>query len=80
MSHRYHTDNQQWDENHPEIMKRSKAEYDEKNPIWSFRPTPEMLQWLEEERWNDTNGKPETNAALVMRKLEKMRKLENQGY
>jgi hypothetical protein len=35
---------------------------------------------LEEERWDDENGKPEPLAALVIRKLTKLMKLEQQGY
>ncbi len=69
-----------WDAANPEVVRESKAKYDEKNPIWSFRPTPELRKWLEEERWDDEDGKPETNAALVIRKLEKLKKLEQQGY
>lgn len=69
-----------WDAENPDIIKQSKAEYDRKNPVISFRPTPELLQWLEEERWNDDDGKPETDAALIRRKLEKLMKMENQGY
>jgi hypothetical protein len=61
------------------VIKQSKAEYDRKNPVMSFRPTPELIQWLDEERWDD-DGKPETDAALIKRKLEKLMKMENQGY
>ena len=71
--------NIKWDAANPDIIKQSKAEYDRKNPIMSFRPTPELIQWLDEERWND-DGKPETDAALIKRKLEKLMKMENQGY
>ena len=68
-----------WDAANPDVIKKSKEEYDRKNPIMSFRPTPELIQWLEEERWDD-NGKPETDGTLIRRKLEKLRKLECQGY
>jgi hypothetical protein len=71
---------EKWDTAHPEIVKESKAKYDEKNPVWSFRPTTQMLEWFEEERWDDNDGKPETNAALITRKLEKLMKMEQQGY
>ena len=53
---------------------------DRKNPNWQFRPTPELRKWLEKERWDDRDGKPETNAALVSRKLEKLMEMEYQGY
>ena len=69
------TPQQRWDASHPEVIKESKAKYDADNPILSFRPTPEILEWLEEERWDN-----ETNAALLKRKLEKLRQLECQGY
>jgi O-methyltransferase involved in polyketide biosynthesis len=71
---------QKWNEKNPDVVKQSQKKYDQKRPTWSFRPPPEILEWLEEERWDDENGSPETNAALVIRKLEKLRKLENQGY
>ncbi|MEO0013422.1 MAG: hypothetical protein RLZZ535_1811, partial [Cyanobacteriota bacterium] len=31
-------------------------------------------------RWDDSNGLPETNAALVIRKLKKLMNLERKGY
>jgi hypothetical protein len=69
-----------WDENNHRKIRISKAKYDSKNPIWSFRPNQELLQWLEEERWDDNDGKPETNAALLTRKLTKLMEMERQGY
>ena len=69
----------EWDAANPDAIKQSKAEYDRKNPVMSFRPTSELIQWLDEERWDD-DGKPETDAALIKRKLEKLMKMENQGY
>jgi hypothetical protein len=71
---------ERWDIDHPEIIKQSKAKYDKENPVWGFRPTPELREWLEEERWEDEEGKPETNATLVIRKLTKLMKMEQQGY
>ena len=56
------------------------AEYNKKRPVWLFRPTPENIEWLEEERWDDDNGKPESDAMLLNRKLDKLRKLEQQGF
>lgn len=70
---------QQWNEEHPNIVQKAQAEYNKKRPVWSFRPTPENIQWLEEERWDDDNGKPESDAMLLNRKLDKLRKLEQQG-
>lgn len=66
---------QQWDKQHPDIVKQSKANYDCKRPVLSFRPKPEIAQWLKQERFPD-----ETNAELLNRKLEKLRQLECQGY
>ena len=71
---------QQWNEEHPEAIQRAQVEYEKKRPTWSFRPTVETIEWLEEERWDDDEGKPESNASLLNRKLEKLRKLEQQGY
>jgi hypothetical protein len=68
-----------WDQKHPELIKKSKERFNTKHPVWSFRPTPELLEWLEEERWDDEDSKLETNAKLVIRKLKKLKKLENQG-
>ena len=48
--------------------------------VWSFIPDPELLEWLEEERWVSEQGQPESNTALLTRKLDKLRRLENQGY
>jgi hypothetical protein len=81
MADRYRVTKKQWDATHAETVRRSKAEYDSKNPIWSFRPTPEMLEWLNQERWEDERtGKTEANSALIIRKLAKLMNLENQGY
>jgi len=44
-----------------------------------FHPTPEILQWLEKER-NLCDGEPESDDILINRKLEKLRKLEQQGF
>ncbi|MDV3002518.1 MAG: hypothetical protein N5P05_004173 (plasmid) [Chroococcopsis gigantea SAG 12.99] len=80
MADKYKETRKRWDEQHPEIIKESKAKYNSKNPIWSFRPTPELLQWLEEERWDDDEGNPEKTSALIIRKLEKLMKMEREGY
>jgi hypothetical protein len=80
MTDKYKLTKKLWNESNSEIIQRSKAKYDKKNPIWSFRITPELLEWLNQERWNDGDGNPETNSALVIRKLNKLMKLENEGY
>jgi hypothetical protein len=69
---------QEWNAANPDVIKESKAEYDRKCPILSFRPTSEIQAWLEEERYCD-NDIPETTAALLNRKLEKLRIIENKG-
>lgn len=69
---------QRWNEKHREAIQRAQEEYEKKRPTWSFRPSLENLEWLESERW-DNEGEPETNAALLNRKLDKLRKLEQQG-
>lgn len=66
---------QKWNEQNPEIIRESKANYDQKRPVWSFRPEPELIKWLEEERWEN-----EATAELLNRKLTKLMKLEQQGY
>ncbi|BAY14222.1 hypothetical protein [Calothrix sp. NIES-2098] len=71
--------NQQlWNEANRDKVYQSQEKYNQKRPIISFRPKAELLQWLEEERCTDNNGEPETDAALLNRKLEKLRKLEQQ--
>ena len=69
-----------WNENNPDVIQEAQERYNEKRPVWSFRPTPENLEWLEEERWENENGKPESDAALLNRKLAKLRELERQGF
>ena len=71
---------QQWNEDHPDVVQKAQEEYNKKRPVWAFRPTPENIEWLEEERWDDDNGKPESDAMLLNRKLDKLRKLEQQGF
>lgn len=71
---------QKWNEKNPDVVKQAQENYNKKRPTWSFRLTSEMFEWFEEERQYDDDGKPESNSALVFRKLEKLRKLESQGY
>ena len=70
---------QRWNEKHRLAIQRAQEEYEKKRPTWSFRPTHENLEWLEAERWDSEDGKLESNASLLNRKLEKLRKLEQQG-
>jgi len=53
MTDKYKLTKKLWNESNSEIIQRSKAKYDRKNPIWSFRITPELLEWLNQERWLD---------------------------
>jgi hypothetical protein len=53
---------------------------DEKSPTMSFCPKTELLKWLEEERIMNNTGGSESDAALLNRKLEKLMKLEQQGF
>ena len=76
MSKKDLTPQQKWQKKNKNIVRKSKAEYDKKNPVWAFRPSEEMKNWLEDNRSKDKNGKPESNAAVVIRKLEKLMKLE----
>lgn len=46
----------------------------------SFRPKAKLLEWLDEERETDDDGELETDAALLNRKLEKLKNLEQQGF
>lgn len=80
MSDKYRETKTNWNKNNLDKIKKSKAEYDKKNPVWKFRPSVELREWLEKERWDDKDGKPETNAALLTRKLEKLMEMEYQGY
>jgi O-methyltransferase involved in polyketide biosynthesis len=61
-----------WDLTHSQIIRKSKARYDANHPVWSFRPSQEIREWLEEERWDNQDGDPESNAQLVTRKLKKL--------
>jgi O-methyltransferase involved in polyketide biosynthesis len=80
MTDPYRETKKKWDEAHYQVIKQSKAKYDLKNPTWSFRPTEELREWLEEERWDNEDGSTESNAQLLTRKLTKLMKLEREGY
>ncbi len=73
------TPQQKWDKKNPDVIKKSKAEYERKNPKWQFRPDEEMRDWLEKARGKDEKGKPESNAAVVIRKLRKLMKIEKEN-
>jgi len=62
---------QQYHANNPGVIKAAKAKYDTKRPVFSFRPKPEILEWLEKERCEG-----ESDADLLNRKLGKLMKLE----
>lgn len=62
---------QQWHTNNPDVIKEAKAKYDSKRPVFSFRPKPDILEWLEKERCEG-----ESDADLLNRKLGKLMKLE----
>ena len=62
---------QQWYTKNSGVIKEAKAKYDSKRPVFSFRPKPEILEWLEKERYEG-----ESDADLLNRKLGKLIKLE----
>ncbi|WP_375466904.1 hypothetical protein [uncultured Nostoc sp.] len=63
-----------------DVVIQPKNKSDEKSPTMSFCPKAELLEWLEEERMSDEDGEPESDAALLNRKLEKLKKIEQQGF
>lgn len=65
---------QQWHANNPEVIRESKTKYNSKRPVFSFRPKPEILEWLERERYEG-----ESDAELLNRKLGKLMKLEERS-
>ena len=65
---------QQYHTNNPEVIRKAKAKYDSKRPVLSFRPKPEILEWLEKERYEN-----ETDAELLNRKLGKLMKLKERS-
>lgn len=68
---------EEWGDN---VIVKPPNKDDEKYSTISFCPKAELLEWLEEERETNDNGEPETDAALLNRKLEKLMKLEQQGF
>lgn len=69
---------QRWNEANRDALYQAQENYNQKRPIMSFRPKTELLEWLDEERTSNEDGEPETDAALLNRKLEKLRQLEQQ--
>lgn len=65
---------QQYRADNPEVIRESKAKYDTKRPVLSFRPKPDILEWLEKERCEG-----ESDAQLLNRKLGKLMDLEQQS-
>ncbi|NWF61744.1 MAG: hypothetical protein HXY43_21425 [Fischerella sp.] len=63
-----------------DVVIQSQNKDDEKSYKMSFIPKIEILEWLKKERFTDDNGEPETDAALLNRKLYKLMKLEQQGF
>lgn len=63
---------QQWHTNNPKVIKESKAKYNSKRPVLSFRPKPETLQWLQSEK-----REGETDAELLNRKLGELMELDS---
>jgi hypothetical protein len=75
MSDKYRDTKNKWDKNNLKKVKESKAEYERKHPVFSFRPDEELRKWLEESKQN----KEESNAAVVIRKLKKLMKIEKEN-
>ena len=65
---------QQWHTKNSGVIKEAKAKYDTKRPVFSFRPKPEILEWLEKERCEG-----ESDADLLNRQLGKLMNLEQQS-
>ncbi len=74
MSNKNLTPQQRWDKKNKNTVKKSKAKYDSKKPVWAFRPDEQLRKWLEESKEDDQ----ESNAAIVIRKLKKLMILERQ--
>jgi hypothetical protein len=75
MSDKYRSAKNKWDKNNLDKVKESKTKYDKENPVWAFRPDEELRKWLEESKQNEG----ESNAAVVIRKLKKLIKIEKEN-
>ena len=72
MSDKNLTPQQRWQRKNKDVVKKSKANYDQKNPVWAFRPDEELRNWLKKSKESDG----ESNASVVIRKLKKLMKME----
>lgn len=63
-----------------DVVVKPQNKVEDNSPTISFCPKAELLEWLDQERWTDNNGEPESDAALLNRKLDKLRQLEQQGF
>lgn len=75
MSDKNLTPQQRWQNKNKDVVKKSKANYDNKNPVWAFRPDEELRNWLINSKQSDS----ESNAKVVIRKLKKLMKIEKEG-
>lgn len=66
---------QHWNEANHNTLRKAQKKYELKRPTWSFRPAPEILEWLEGQRLQN-----ESNSALLNRLLEDLRELEQKGH
>lgn len=74
------TSQHKWNDANQESIKKAQLAYNKKRPIWSFRPAPTILEWLEKERLKDKNGNLESNGVLLNRQLKKLMELESKLY
>ena len=75
MSDKKLTPQQRWQRKNKDVVRKSKANYDQKNPVWSFRPDEELRNWLNNSKENDR----ESNASVLIRKLKKLRNIEQEN-
>lgn len=59
-----------WNASNPETLKKANSKYSAKRPTLTFRPTPEILDWLQSQR-QDGEG----HSALVNRQLKRLKDL-----
>lgn len=71
------TSQHKWNDANQESIKKAQSAYNKKRPIWSFRPAPVILEWLEQGRLKDKNGNLESNGMLLNRQLKKLIELES---
>lgn len=61
---------QNWNDRNPEKMKASYLKYNQKRPLWSFRPGAELITWLESQQQEG-----ESKAELVRRLLIQLKEI-----